>query len=264
MRPLDEKKIFFDGDVFEYKVEFNAENYELLMSKNLSFDQMKGLTANDKEAMMILRHPDVYNSTGEQSHNYSSSAKRWIVELSHKKVSQEYMGVVTKMLAMNRFFQEDPVQWREIAFVFGVNPVGKNADELASMLAAPDRGILISTVEKAVDFIEFIKDFETSSPRVVVQKALALGVIYKERESYSYYDTPLGRTIDDVIAYVGRDKTVNMQVLRSIEEYDVDLERYKGTCSDAKELLVKTLAESKGEKVRTKKKEPAQVSTEAQ
>jgi len=265
MRPLDEKKIFFDSDVFECKIDFDSSMMDKLMQKDYSFEEMKKLNANEREALIILRHPDVYNATGEQSHNHKAGDKRWVVELAHKKVSDDYKSVIIRMLAMNRFFKEDPIQWREIAFVFGVNPAGKNADELATLLASPDRGILLSSKEKAQEFIEFVKDFDTSSPRVVVQKALALGVIYKERESYSYYETSLGRTVDDVVGFVSRDKTINMQLIKSIEEYDVDLVRYAATCEEAKDLLEQSLndVKSSGDKSPSKStakrpvKEPA-------
>lgn len=241
-RPLDEKKIFFDKDNFEYHLDFEFDEVEKILDGSLDRKMMYGLPPEVREAIAIMRHPDVYNTTGDQSYNHNHSSKKWIIELRKERLNSDFKTILIKMKAINRFFQEDPMIWREMAFYFGVNPIGKDPDELASIMAAPDKGAIVATRESAEEFMEFIQSFDAATPRVVCQKALALGVIFKDREQYMYLDSPLGKTIAEVMEFISKDKTVNMMIIKATEDYDSDIVRYQAGCERVGQVITETLS----------------------
>jgi len=240
-RPLDEKKVFFDADNYEYRVEFDSEDVDKILDGSYDRRTFSALSPESKEALAILRHPDVFHTTGRQSYNHNAASKKWIVELRKEKLNNDFKCSLTKLLAINRFFQEEPLIWRELAFYFGVNPVGKDPDELANIMAAPDKGAIVTTQESAEEFLEFIQTFDSAIPRVVIQKALALGVIVKDREQYFYLDSPLGKTVAEMIEFISKDKTINMMIIKSTEDYDEDIVRYQMGVERVKEVIKDTL-----------------------
>jgi hypothetical protein len=250
-RALDEKKIFFDKDNFEYKLEFDAEMLDAILDGSLDRKLMYNLAPDVREAIAILRHPDVYHTTGAQSYNHNPIGKKWIVELRRERLNSDFKTSLIKMQAINRFFSEDPMVWRELAFYFGVNPIGKDPDELANIMASPDKGAIVVTRETAEEFMEFVQSFDARIPRVVCQKALALGVIHKDREQYMYLDTPLGKTVAEVIEVLSKDKTVNMMVIKATEDYDSDIVRYQEGCDRVARVIKDTLSG------KDKKKQPS-------
>jgi len=241
-RALDEKKIFFDKDNFEYKLEFDATLLDQILDGSLDRKQMYNLAPDVREAIGILRHPDVMHTTGPQSYNHNPTGKRWIVELRKERLNVDFKTSLLKMQAINRFFSEEPLVWRELAFYFGVNPIGKDPDELANIMASPEKGAIVASRESAEEFMEFVQSFNARVPRVVCQKALALGVIYKDRDQYMYLDTPLGRTIAEIIEVLTKDKTVNMMVIKATEDYDADVVRYQEGCERVKSVIKDTLS----------------------
>jgi hypothetical protein len=247
-RPLDEKKIFFDKDNFEYHLEFEFDEIQKILDGSLDRKMMYGLSPEIREAIAIMRHPDVFNTTGEQSYNHNTSSKKWIIELRKERLNGDFKTVLLKMQAINRFFQEDPMVWREMAFFFGVNPIGKEPDELASIMASPEKGAIVATRESAEEFMEFIQSFDSTTPRVVCQKALALGVIFKDREQYMFLDTPLGRTIAEAMEFISKDKTVNMMIIKATEDYDSDIVRYQAGCERIAEVIKDTLSSKASKK----------------
>lgn len=251
-RPLDEKKIFFDKDNFEYHLEFEFDEVDKILDGTLDRKMMYGLAPEVREAIAIMRHPDVYNTTGDQSYNHNIASKKWVIELRKERLNSDFKTILLKMQAINRFFQEEPLIWREMAFFFGVNPIGKDPDELASIMASPEKGVIVTSRESAEEFMAFIQSFDSTTPRVVCQKALALGVIFKDREHYMFLDTPLGRTIAEAMEFISKDKTVNMMVIKATEDYDSDIVRYQAGCERIAAVIKETLA-SKA----TKKKGPA-------
>lgn len=247
-RPLDEKKIFFDKDNFEYHLDFDSDEIDKILDGSLDRKLMYGYAPEVREAIAIMRHPDVFNTTGPQSYNHNPASKKWVIELRKERLNNDFKSILVKMKAINRFFNEEPTIWRELAFFFGVNPIGKDPDELATIMASPDKGAIVASTESALEFLDFIQSFDSTIPRVICQKALALGVIYKDRDQYMFLDTVLGRTLAEVIEFMSKDKTVNMLIIKATEDYDHDIVRYSAGCERVAGVIRDTLAHKPAKK----------------
>jgi hypothetical protein len=60
-----------------------------------------------------------------------------------------------------------------------------------------------------------------------------------------YLDNPMGKTVAEVMEFLSKDKTVNMMILKSIEDYDQDIVRYQRGCERVKETVISIMTPTK-------------------
>jgi hypothetical protein len=150
----------------------------------------------------------------------------WLAELVQQKLEHGYTHMVEFLKAQNEFLAMPPMEWRECAFHFGLNPTKKGPHELATELVGHKSGIIISSIEKCEDFFKWKSTYHSDDPKFVSEKATALGIIRKDNEVYKFDGIPMGRTIDEVAAALSVDRTTLRQVVKDIESNDSDLAEY--------------------------------------
>jgi hypothetical protein len=206
----EEKKVFFDAKILRYTLEYDTDDKS---------------SSEYQEAKFILNHPNVQNASGNQNPNFTGKAM-WIVELVHQKLEHTYSHMIQFLKAQNEFLAMSPMEWRECAFHFGLNPTNKGPHELAAELVGHKSGIIISSLEKCDDFFKWKSTYHSDDPKFVSEKATALGIIRKDNEVYKFDGIPMGRTIDEVSAALSVDRTTLRQVVKDIETSDSDLAEY--------------------------------------
>lgn len=206
----EEKKVFFDAKMLRYVLEYDTDEKS---------------SSEYQEAKFILNHPNVQNVSGEQNPNYAGKTM-WLAELVQQKLEHGYTHMIEFLKAQNEFLAMPPMEWRECAFHFGLNPTKKGPHELATELVGHKSGIIISSIEKCEDFFKWKSTYHSDDPKFVSEKATALGIIRKDNEVYKFDNIPMGRTIDEVAAALSVDRTTLRQVVKDIETSDSDLAEY--------------------------------------
>ena len=206
----EEKKIFFDAKMLKYVIEYDTDEKS---------------SSEYQEAKFILNHPNVQNVSGQQNSNYAGKTM-WLAELVQQKLEHTYTHMVEFVKAQNAFLDMSPIEWRECAFHFGINPTKRGPHELANELIGHKAGIIISNIDNCEDFFKWKANYNSDDPKFVSEKATSLGIIRKDNEVYKFDGIPLGRTIDEVAAALSVDRTTLRQVIKDIETSDTDLAQY--------------------------------------
>lgn len=205
-----EKKVFFDAKNTRYVLEYDPQDKSSM---------------EHQEAKFILNHPNVENKSGKQSDNYSGKPI-WSVELIQQKIEGSYNFMVKRLNVANQLLALNPLDWRECAFRFGINPTGKGPHEVASMLVDQVNGAVLKSDQTCDEFIKWKNDYNKDDPKYVAEKAILLSIIKRDNETYKIDGNPIGRTVDEVSAALSSDRTTLRQVISDIEKNDNDLASY--------------------------------------
>lgn len=206
----EEKKIFFDAKMLRYVLNYDTDDKS---------------SQEYQEAKFILNHPNVQRVYGDQNHNFTGKVM-WLVELVQQKLENTYSDMILYLEVQNEFLKMSPIEWRECAFHFGLNPTGKGPHEVAAELVGQKTGLILKSTENAADFKKWKASHHSDDPKFVSEKATALGIIRKDNEVYKFDGIPMGRTIDEVAAALTVDRTTLRQVIKDIESSDSDLADY--------------------------------------
>jgi len=206
----EEKKIYFDAKMLRYVLDYDTDDKS---------------SQEYQEAKFILGHPNVQKVYGEQNHNYTGKVM-WLAELVQQKLENTYSDMVLFLGVQNEFLAMSPIEWRECAFHFGINPTGKGPHEVAAELVGQKTGLILRSTADADDFMKWKASHHSDDPKFVSEKATALGIIRKDNEVYKFDGIPMGRTIDEVAAALTVDRTTLRQIVKDIESSDSDLADY--------------------------------------
>lgn len=209
----EEKRVTFDALTTQYKLEYDNENTR---------------DENFVEANFILRHPNLMVKGGEPSDNFKSDKPiLWEVTLLTESVKSKYSHMNAVMEAYKLFNETDPKRWRELAFEFQLDPIGKGPTELASLLFDFQAGAVVVSKDSIDRFNKFMTEEDANDVKSIANKAIGLKFIVNDDGMFSYKKMALGRSISEVVSALRSDRTTISQLRVDLEGGDTDILEYE-------------------------------------
>lgn len=196
--------------------------------------QEKGVTTMDERKRVALaifygEHPLV--KINGKTHVYTKNPVFNILDMALQTV-EDVIDFDKELVVKTAVSKMELSELRDVCYYFGQSPKGKSEGELKVYLAGNNTGLcLVRSGDngQTPNIDRFIKVFvenistEDRDMKITLRKAIELNVIQNNRandfDSYYLGATPLGKSLDDLIAYFHKeDQLYAEHVLRVVQE----------------------------------------------
>jgi len=149
---------------------------------------------------MLMGHPNIFV---EGHHNKNLKEPLFKMTILEDVENSESMLFDLRLTVMNIIANLTHEKRQDVAFYFGINPIGMSTKKLLLTLVGRDGFLMLE--KNAKDFIHFMSNLDNKEIIIsaVVKKAIALGKLnVRSGKYYSFGDEQLiGVTEDDVVKY---------------------------------------------------------------
>lgn len=203
--------------------DFDAKN----PSYELEFDPDRAEDPKTKEANLLLNHPHIFVVGRDPHANFAR--RRYTATLKNASINSGFSEVVNVARIFKLFFSMNPLEWRDLAYSYQVNPKGLSPKEVANVLINASNGLILKNTSV---FDSYLHRDDASKVQILVSKAIALGVVRKENERFMSSGRSLGLTPESAVSFVLSDYGFRASLEESVAKNDPDLIRYKQEVSE--------------------------------
>lgn len=230
--------------------------------------QEKGVTSVDEKKRIALaifygEHPLV--KINGKTHKYTKNPVFNILDMALQTV-EDVIDFDKELAVKTAISKMDLAELRDVCYYFGTSPKGKSEGELKVFLAGNNTGLLLKRTGEngqLANIDRFVKVFvenisaEDRDMKIVLRKAIELNVIQNNhkdnRDNYYLGTTPLGNSIDDMVAYFHKEEKLYVDFVKvGVEEKEdftkeqtdsdqVEAAAKKGKMSDMSQAEVTSL-----------------------
>ncbi len=208
----------------------------------------KGVTHTDelkRKALEIFYGEHPMTKMNGKTHAYTKNPVFNVLDKANQTI-EDVIDFNKELVVKSAIAKMELSELRDVAYYFGQTPKGKSEGELKVFLAGNNTGLCLKNKGdngQAANIDRFIKVFvenvsaEDRDMKITLRKAIELNVIQNNPangfDSYYLGQTPLGKTLDDLIAYFHKEDTLYADHVKRVVD---EKEEFKKETADSKQV----------------------------